>query len=39
MIELLKKCFFKNNAFVYQFVYSTLFPKYFCRIEDKAIRK
>ena len=31
------KCFFKNNAFIYQFVYSTLFPKYFCRIDDKAI--
>ena len=30
------KCYFKNNAFVYQFVYSTLFPKYFCRIDDKA---
>ena len=23
------KCFFKNNAFIYQFVYSTLFAKYF----------
>ena len=31
------KCFFKNNTFIYQFVYSTLFPKYFCRIGDKAI--
>ena len=31
------KCFFKNNAFVYQFVYSTLFLKYFCRIDNKAI--
>ena len=30
------KCFFKNNAFIYQFVYSTLFPKYFCRIDEKA---
>ena len=30
------KYFFKNNEFVYQFVYSTLFPKYFCRIDDKA---
>ena len=29
--------FFKNNAFVYQFVYSTLFLKYFCRIDNKAI--
>ena len=31
------KCFFKNNASIYQFIYSTLFPKYFCRIDDKAI--
>ena len=31
------KCFFKQNAFIYQFIYSTLFPKYFCRIDDKAI--
>ena len=31
------KCFFKNNVFIYQFVYSTLFPKYFCRIDDRAI--
>ena len=31
------KSFFKNNTFIYQFVYSTLFPKYFCRIGDKAI--
>ena len=29
--------FFKNNAFVYQFVYSTLFLKYFCKIDNKAI--
>ena len=31
------RCFFKNNAFFYQFVYSTLYPKYFCRIDNKAI--
>ena len=31
------RCFFKQNAFIYQFIYSTLFPKYFCRIDDKAI--
>ena len=31
------KCFFKNNAFYYQFVNSTLFPKYFRRIDDKTI--
>ena len=30
------KCCFKQNAFIYQFVYSTLFPKYFCRIESKC---
>ena len=34
---LLLKHFFKQNAFIYQFVYSTLFPKYFCRIDDQAI--
>ena len=31
------KYFFENKAFIYQFVYSTLFTKYFCRIDDKAI--
>ena len=31
------KCFLKQDAFIYQFIYSTLFPKYFCRIGDKAI--
>ena len=31
------KGFIKYNAFIYQFVYSTLFPKYFCRIDNKAI--
>ena len=32
------KQFLKQNAFIYQFVYSTLFPKYFCRIDDQAIQ-
>ena len=31
------KCFFKNKVFIYQYVYSTFFPKYVCRIDDKAI--
>ena len=31
------KCFFKQNVFIYHFDYSTLFPKYICRIDDKAI--
>ena len=31
------RSFFKNDAFIYQFVYSTLFTKYFCRIDNKAI--
>ena len=31
------KCFFKQNLFIYQFFYSTLFRKYFCRIDDKTI--
>ena len=30
--------FFKKNAFIYQFVYSTLFLKYFCWIDDQAIQ-
>ena len=29
--------FFKQYANVYQFVYSTLFPKHFCRIDNDAI--
>ena len=33
------KCFFKQNAFIYQFIYSILFPKYFCRIDDKVIER
>ena len=30
--------FFKQNANMYQFIYSTLFPKYFCRIDNNAIQ-
>ena len=30
--------FFKQYANVYQFVYSTLFPKYLCRIDNNAIQ-
>ena len=30
--------FFKQYANVYQFVYSTLFPRYFCRIDNDAIQ-
>ena len=30
--------FFKQYANVYQFVYSTLFPKYLCRIDNDAIQ-
>ena len=30
--------FFKQYTNVYQFVYSTLFPKYFCRIDNDAIQ-
>ena len=32
------RTFFKQYANVYQFVYSTLFPKYFCRIDNDAIQ-
>ena len=30
--------FFKQYANVYQFLYFTLFPKYFCRIDNDAIQ-
>ena len=30
--------FFKQNANVYQFIYSTLFPKYFCRFYNDAMQ-
>ena len=30
--------FFKQNANIYQFIYSTLFPKYFCGIDNDAIQ-
>ena len=30
--------FFKQYTNVYQFIYSTLFPKYFCRIDNDAIQ-
>ena len=33
---LLKECF-KKNALLYQYIYSTLFPKYFCRVDDYGI--
>ena len=32
------KAFFKQNADVYQFIYSTLFPKYVCRIDNDAMQ-
>ena len=32
------RTFFKQYANVYQFIYSTLFPKYFYRIENDAIQ-
>ena len=34
---LLKDCF-KKNALLYQYIYSTLFPKYFCRVDDYGIK-
>ena len=30
--------FFRQNASIYQFIYTTLFPKYFCRIDNDAIQ-
>ena len=34
---LLKECF-KKNALLYQYIYSTLSPKYFCRVDGYGIR-
>ena len=34
---LLKECF-KKNALLYQYIYSTPFPKYFCRVDDYGIK-
>ena len=33
----LLKEYFKKNALLYQYIYSTLFPKYFCRVDDYGI--
>ena len=33
----LKECF-KKNAILFQYVYSTLFWKYFCRIDDYGVK-
>ena len=33
----LKECF-KKNVVLFQYVYSTLFPKYFCRIDDYGVK-
>ena len=30
--------YFKKNALLYQYIYSTLFPKYFCRVDDYGIK-
>ena len=32
------KEYFKNNTLLYQYIYSTLFPKYFCRVDDYGIK-
>ena len=34
----LLKEYFKKNALLYQYIYSTLFPKYFCRVDDYGIK-
>ena len=34
---LLKECF-KKNAILFQYVYSPLSPKYFCRIDDYGVK-
>ena len=30
--------YFKKNALLYQYVYSNLFPKYFCRVDDNGVK-
>ena len=35
---LLLKEYFKKNALLYQYVYSNLFPKYFCRVDDYSVK-
>ena len=35
-IEILKH-YFKANALKYQYVYATLFPRYFCRIDEDGL--
>ena len=35
---LLLEEYFKNNALLYQQTYSTLFPKYFCRVDNYGIK-
>ena len=32
------KEYFKKNALLYQYIYSTLFPKYFSRVDDYGIK-
>ena len=32
------KKYFKRNAQVYQYIYTTLFPKYFCRVDDYGVK-
>ena len=34
----LLKEYFKKNALLFQYIYSTLFPKYFCRVDDYGIK-
>ena len=35
---LLLKKYFKKNTLLCQYIYSTLFPKYFCRVDDYGIK-
>lgn len=32
------KDYFKKNALIFQFVYSTLFPKYICRVDNYGVK-
>ena len=32
------KEYFKKNALLYQYIYSALFPKYFCRVDDYGVK-
>ena len=32
------KKYFKRNALIYRYIYASLFPKYFCRVDNYGVR-